>query len=462
MPPLGGHTLFLFLLQIGVLLLAALILGQLANRLGMPRIVGELLTGIVLGPSLLGNVAPTWFATLFPQQSEQMQPLDAFGQVGCVLLVGLTGLQLDLALVKRRGGTAVKISLPGLVIPLGLGIGAGSLVPASLLADSSQRAVFAGFLGVALCVSAIPVIAKTLIDLKLMHRNIGQLILVSSTVDDVLGWLGLSIVTAMATTGLRAGAVLLSISTLAAFLVVASLVGRPLVTAGLRAAERSGGTTPAVLAVVVILTTSAITQRLGLEAVFGAMVAGIVLRAADVDIQARLAPVRLVVMAILAPVFFAMTGLRMDLSALANPIVLAFFPALLAIAVVGKFAGAFLGAWTSGLNRWEGLALGAGMNSRGIVEVVVATTGLRLGVLTTETYTVIVLIAIITSVMSPPILRLAAARIAETSEEQTRLRSLDPREVDNSSSKYGKRNPATDAVSEGHPGPTHRGPERTA
>lgn len=421
--PLGGHVLFLFLLQIGILLFAALMLGHAATKLGMPRIVGELLTGILLGPTLFGNVAPSWFAAVFPQTG-QMQLLDAFGQIGCVLLVGFTGLQLDLNLVKRRGGTAARVSLPGLVIPLVLGVAAGFLVPASLLANGSQRVVFASFLGVAMSVSAIPVIAKTLIDLRLMHRNVGQLILVASTVDDVIGWLGLSIVTAMATIGIRADAVLFSVACLATVL-IAALAVRPLIRVGLQIAARSGGATTPVLVVVVILIVSAITQRLGLEAVFGAMVAGVVLRATNVEIQSQLAPVRMFVVAVLAPTFFAMTGLRMDLSALTDPDVLLFFPALLAIAIVGKFAGAFIGAWASGLSRWEALALGAGMNSRGIIEVVAATAGLRLGVLTTETYTVIVLIAIVTSIMSPPILRFAATRITVTNEEKIRLSALE-------------------------------------
>jgi Kef-type K+ transport system membrane component KefB len=145
------------------------------------------------------------------------------------------------------------------------------------------------------------------------------------------------------------------------------------------------------------------------------------IRNAGHGVVERLTPLRTLVMTVLAPVFFAMAGLRMDLSALAQPTVLLAAVVLLLIAIVGKFAGAFLGAWASGLNRWEALAIGAGMNARGVVEVVVAMVGLRLGVLSTEMYTIVVLIAIVTSLMSPPILRMAAARIEVTAGERLRL-----------------------------------------
>jgi Kef-type K+ transport system membrane component KefB len=173
-------------------------------------------------------------------------------------------------------------------------------------------------------------------------------------------------------------------------------------------------------AVAVVVLFSAITNLLALEAIFGALVAGMLVAAAGSEVVARLASLRFVVTAVLAPAFFAIAGLRMDLSELADPTVLFAGVTLLFIAVLGKFAGAFAGARLSRLNRWEALALGAGMNARGVVEVVVAMVGVRLGVLSTGMYTVIVLIAIVTSLMSPPILRGAMARVEMNAEEQVR------------------------------------------
>jgi Kef-type K+ transport system membrane component KefB len=225
----------------------------------------------------------------------------------------------------------------------------------------------------------------------------------------------------MATTGVRAGVVGRSIAFLILFVLFAFLVGRPVVRSVMRAAVRSAEPGTAIAAaVVLVLLCGAITHALGLEAVFGALVGGVLLRAGGTNVLARLAPLRAFVMAVLAPVFFATVGLRMDLTALADPPVLGVALALLLIAVLGKFAGAFVGAGLSRLDRWEALALGAGMNARGVVEIIVAMVGLRLGVLNTAMFTIIVLIAVVTSVMGPPILRFAAGRIEVTAEERLR------------------------------------------
>lgn len=424
-PPIGGHPLVLFLLQVGLLLTVALLLGRLAARVGLPAIVGELLTGVLLGPTLLGSVTPALSSWLFPQQPAQVHLLDAFGQFGVLLLVGITGMQLDLQLVRKRARVAAGISLPGFAIPLALGVATGLLLPAALIPETSNRTVLAVFLGVAMCVSAIPVIAKTLIDLKLLHRNVGQLILMSGTIDDLLGWIGLSVVTAMATTGLHAAGLLRSVGWLLAFLAAAALVGRPVVGKLMRRTTRSKEHEPTVAAAVaVILGFATVTHALSLEAVLGALVAGVLIRQAGPEVIGRLAPVRTMTVAVVAPVFFAIAGLRMDLTLLADPRVFLTAVVLLLIAVLGKFAGAMLGSWWCGLNRWEALAVGAGMNARGVIEVIVATVGLKLGVLDVELYTVIVLIAVVTSVMGPPILRLSTARIAESEEERLRLHDM--------------------------------------
>jgi len=160
-----------------------------------------------------------------------------------------------------------------------------------------------------------------------------------------------------------------------------------------------------------------------MEAVFGAFVAGIVLATAAPAVQEKLAPLRTVTLSVLAPIFLATAGLRMDLTALARPDVLLAALAVLGVAIVGKFVGAYLGARISKLTAWEGLALGAGMNARGVVEVIVALTGLRLGVIDTAGYTVIVMVAVVTSLMAPPLLRFAMNRVEQNDEE--RLRAID-------------------------------------
>ena len=231
--PIAAHPLLVFLCQVGLLLVMAIVLGRLAGRLGMPAIVGELTAGVLLGPSLLGWAWPAVSGWLLPAQPEQAHLLDAVGQIGVILLVGLTGIEMDLGMVRRRGLTAARVSLSGLIIPLALGIVLGFPL-ARLLDVEGDTNVFVLFLGVAMCVSAIPVIAKTLMDMRLMHRDIAQLTLAAGTVDDAIGWLLLSVVSAMAIGGLTAGHVLLSVAYLVLFLIGAVVIGRPLVRFVLR------------------------------------------------------------------------------------------------------------------------------------------------------------------------------------------------------------------------------------
>ncbi len=437
---LSHHSLLVFLLQVTVLLCLALGLGRLALRLGLPSVVGELLAGVLVGPSLLGAVASDFSGWLLPADPDQMHLLDALGQIGVILLVGLTGVEMDMRMVRRRGATAARISIAGLVLPVGLGIGAGLLLPESLLADGADRGEFALFLGVSMGVSAIPVAAKILHDMRLLHRNVGQLILAAATVDDVVGWSLLSVVSAMATTGVRGGDIAWPVLSVIGVVTAAFVVGRPLArlavavgglgrpsadSAGAADPAGAGGTGSSGIAVVVVfvLAAAAGTHALKLEAILGAFVAGILLGSTPTLDISRLEPLRLMVMGVLAPIFFASAGLRVDLTALTRPEVALAAVVILGLAILGKFVGAYIGARASRLGHWEALSLGAGLNARGVIEIVVAGTGLRLGVLSTATYTVIVLVAVVTSIMTPPILRATMRRVEQTAQE--RLRELD-------------------------------------
>lgn len=426
-PPLAPRPLLVFLVALVVLLLLARTLGRLAERVHLPAVVGELLTGMVLGPSLLGHLAPPLSQWILPTSAEQVHLLDAVGQLGVLLLVGITGAHVDFGLLRRRGraAAAVSVSATGLVIPLALGIALGLVLPASLMSQRQpDRWVFALFLGVAMCVSAIPVIAKTLSDMRLLHRDLGQLTLAAGMIDDAVGWFLLTVVSAAAGAGVSAGRISLSIAYLIGFVVLAATVGRVLVRGSMRLAGRSPESGPTVAtAVIIVLLGAVVTHSLGMEPIFGAFVAGILIGTPGAADQAKLAPLRTVVLSVLAPIFLATAGLRMDLTALGDPVVALAAVVVLAVAVFGKFTGAYLGARWSRLGRWEGLALGAGMNARGVVEVIVALTGLRLGVLNTATYTIVVLVAIVTSLMAPPLLRIAMARVETTDEE--RLRQID-------------------------------------
>ncbi|ROO86418.1 Kef-type K+ transport system membrane component KefB [Actinocorallia herbida] len=424
-PPMSSHTLLLFLLQTGLLLAVAVGLGRLAVRLGWPAVAGELLAGVLLGPSILGQTAPGAMEWLFPRDPAQFHLLDAVGQIGVLLLVGITGAQMDLGLVRRRGRTAAYVSGASLVIPLALGIAVGLALPVAFHGPAADRTAFALFLGVALCVSAIPVIAKTLTDMNLLHRNTGQLTLAAAMVDDIAGWLLLSVVSAMAASGAGVGRTALSAACVVVVGLVAWLVVRPVARTVLARADVAGEPPVATgVVVLLMLLAAAGTHALGLEAVFGVFVCGMAIRASGAARPALLAPLRTVVLGVLAPVFFATAGLRIDLSALASPAALGWALLVLLLAIVGKFVGAYLGALLAGLNRWEAIALGAGLNARGVIEIVIATVGLRIGVLSSRMYTIIVLVAVVTSLMAPPVLRWTMRRVEQTAEEEMRAREF--------------------------------------
>lgn len=420
--PLPSHTLLVFLLQIGVLLGLALILGRVARRLGMPTIVGELAAGVALGPSLLGHATPGFSRWLFPPDATQMHLLDAIGQLGVVLLVGFTGMHLDLKLARKHGRTAASVSAAALLLPLTLGIWLGYALPSQLKPASIDATVFAWFIGVAMCVSSIPVIGRMLVDMKLMHRTVGQMILVVATIDDAVGWLLVSVGTALATTGVGAHEITTPLSHMAVVILVLFTGGRWMVRWVMNWAGRSGSRGATIAATVILLVLAgAGAQALGFEAVFGAFLCGILIGARDTDIQARqLEPLNATVMSFLSPLFFALAGLRIDLTSLVHTRTALWGLAALGIAVTGKFLGAFAGGVVGQLGRWEALALGAGINTRGVIQVVIAVIGLRLGLLTTAMYSIIVLIAILTALMAPPILRLAMKRVEQTGEEELR------------------------------------------
>ncbi|MDP9020164.1 MAG: cation:proton antiporter, partial [Actinomycetota bacterium] len=185
--PLGGEALLLVILQFGLLLLTARALGEVAVRFGLPSVVGELTAGLVLGPSLLGAVAPGVFEWLFPQEPEQFHLLEVISWLGVIMLLILTGLETDVRLIARKGKGAALISAGGITIPFLTGFALGFALPADFIARPDQPVVFAMFIGTAMSISAIPVIAKVMMEMKVIRRDIGQVTLAAGMIDDTVG-----------------------------------------------------------------------------------------------------------------------------------------------------------------------------------------------------------------------------------------------------------------------------------
>lgn len=422
--PLGHHELLLVLLQLTLLLLTARGLGELMRRINLPPVVGELLAGVLLGPSLFGWVLPPLQAYIFPKSQLQSDLLSVVSWLGVLFLLIVTGLETDLKLIVRKGKTALLISLGGIIIPFTTGLGLGWLLPESFLADPSQRLVFSLFIATAMSISAVPVIAKVLMDLKLIRRDIGQVTLAAGMTDDTIGWILLSVVAGLASSGkFNVITVFTSIGAAVLFLGFALTVGRKLMAQILMWVDDNIGGTTANLSAVLILSlgAAALTHWLGLEAALGAFVTGILAGQSPRFSREAGHTLEVITAGFLAPIFFAAAGLKVNLVQLLVPQTLVIGLIVLAVACLGKFTGAYIGSRVSGLSHWEGLAMGSGMNARGAMEIIVATIGLSLGVLSQSMYSIIVMVAIVTSLMAPPLLRWTLSKVVIGEEEADRL-----------------------------------------
>jgi Kef-type K+ transport system membrane component KefB/nucleotide-binding universal stress UspA family protein len=422
--PLSGHELLLVLLQFGLLLLVARALGEVATRFRLPSVVGELLAGLVLGPTLLGSISNDAFEWLFPPTTSQFHLLEVISWLGVIMLLILTGLETDVKLIAQKGKGAAAISAGGIIVPFATGMALGYLLPAEFIAKPDQRLVFALFIGTAMSISAIPVIAKVMMEMNVIRRDIGQVTLAAGMIDDTVGWILLSVVAGMAKGGGGSGGTALkSVIAVAAVLMASFTLGRKLVPAFIRLLDNHiGGEMVRITGLMVLaLGWGALTHALQLEAVLGAFIVGILVgEVKRFDPQTRRSFEHLT-LAVFAPVFFATAGLRVDLGALFQVKVFIVALIVLAVAIAGKFAGAYIGSRLSRLGHWEALSMGAGMNARGAMEIILATIGLSVGVLTQNMYSIIVVTAIVTSLMAPPMLRWTLGKVEIGEEEQERL-----------------------------------------
>ncbi|MFB9808322.1 cation:proton antiporter [Haladaptatus pallidirubidus] len=387
--------------------------------------LGELLAGIVLGPSILGALFPGLFVALFPPNPAQYHLIEAVSWLGLLMLLVVTGFETDLDLIASRARRATSIASASIVVPFVLGFGIAWVLPSTFLTADGNRFVFSLFIATALSISAIPVIAKILLDLGIIEREISQLTIASGMINDTVGWILLAVVAGLArgteeTAITTAGTTIIS---LAIFLLLSFTVGLRLVSRLIRWVDSTFNSDLSLVTTVMILAlgVGTLTHALRLEAVLGAFVVGVLVGRVNRFDQGVRHVFEVITLGIFAPIFFATAGLRVDLTALTTPSILLVCAVVLAVAIAGKFIGAFVGARGAGLSNWEGIAIGAGLNARGALEIIVATVGLSLGVLTETMYTIIVVIAIVTSLFAPPILRFAIDHIELSGEEERRL-----------------------------------------
>jgi len=414
----------IFLAQLVTLMLVGRLLGEAMNRIGQPSVMGMLLGGILLGPSALGALLPEFQHALFPSTPEQKAMLDGIAQFGILLLLLLTGMEADLKLVRTVGRAALSVSFAGVAVPFACGFALGEFMPASLLPSPEHRFLTALFLGTALSISSIKIVAAIVREMNFTRRDLGQIIVASAICEDSIGWVIVAITFGLAQAGtIDPISVTKSVAGTALFLVASFTIGRRLVFFLIRwTNDNFESDFPVITAILVVMGVMALTTHfVGVHTVLGAFVAGILIGESPILTKHIDEVLRGLILAFFMPVFFGIAGLSADLTVLGNPQLAAMTLGLIAIASFGKFAGAFIGGEIGGLTRREALALACAMNARGSTEVIIATIGLSMGALSQNLYTMIVAMALVTTMAMPPMLRWALARVPLRKAEKERL-----------------------------------------
>jgi Kef-type K+ transport system membrane component KefB len=326
--------------------------------------------------------------------------------------------------VKRARREAVSVSAAGIIVPFACGFALGELLPEAMLPRPDQRLITSLFLGTALSIASVKIVAMVVREMGFMRRNIGMTLVASAIIDDTVGWTIIAVTSSLALHGsVNAASLAQSMLGTALFLLVSFTLGRRLVFALIRwTNDNFISEVPVVTAILIVMGAMAVTTHLiGIHTVLGAFVAGILVGESPILTRHIDEQLRGLVVALFAPIFFSLAGLHADLSVLRNPQLALLALGLIAIASIGKFTGAFLGGALGRLTGRESLALACGMNARGSTEVIVATIGLSIGAISQDLFTMIVTMAVATTLAMPPMLRWALGRIPLQEEEQTRI-----------------------------------------
>ncbi len=387
------------LLQAVVIVSVARTTGSLFRRFGQPRVVGEMVAGILLGPSLLGRVAPQASALLFAQPS--LVALSTFSEFGLILFMFLVGIHLDSGHLRANGRLVMVTSYVSMLLPFGLGVVLALAVSGQFGIGGAARLPFVLFVGLSLSVTAFPVLVRIVGEHHLASTRLGTVAVACAAFNDVAAWVALALVTSLVHTG--GASIGRSLLWLAAYAAIMLTVVRPCLRWLLQRVDHGDGRLTVML--VAALASAAATEWLGIHPLFGSFFLG-ALMSHDVGDTAvytgRIEPLTAV---LFLPLFFAFTGLRTNVYLLTSPWLLAETAIILAVAVLGKAAGPLLVGRRLGFSSREAMALGALLNTRGLVELVVLNIGLESGILPPPLFAMLMLMALITTAMTSPLLR---------------------------------------------------------
>lgn len=407
------------IVSIGTILLAARLAGWIFKRIGQPKVVGEMAVGIVLGPSVLGHFSPSLFGRIFPPSSMVM--LAILSQLGMLLFMFLVGLEVDLKKILNHKHVVVLTSNFSILVPLALGIGLSRALYPEFAGANVPFLLFALFIGTAMSITAFPVLAGILKERGLLGTNLGAMAISCAAIDDASAWLLLAILTAIVHSAQSWSHLTATLFWLPVFVVVMLFpVRRSLAYLERFYPGQISVTGMFSIHILLLLAASWITERLGIHALFGAFVAGLAVPRNHRIVKETVEKIESLTLVLLVPVFFALTGLRTRIDMLAGTSAWAYTAGIIVLATVGKLAGASLTSRATGLRWRDAVALGVLLNARGLVELVILNAGLDLGILSPAMFTMMVIMALVTTFMTTPLLSLLQKSSSQEGEHADR------------------------------------------
>jgi Kef-type K+ transport system membrane component KefB len=397
------------IVQLIVIIVTARVFAVLFRKLGQPTVVGEIAAGLALGPSCLGKLFPGASAWIFDPNTKSV--FEVISQIGLIFLLFLVGSDCDFGHLKNRRRAALGISLMGVALPFALGwvLAYGLFPHLETPPDwpSLDMSGFALFIGTAMSITAIPVLGRIMMELNITRSRIGTITMTAAAIDDFTGWILLGAVGALVRANFDIGNTLRTIAMTVAFILVMVFVARPLLRRWARwVLDRQGGALESGsvgVVIILVLLCSAVTNLIGIFSVFGAFVFGATL-STERELCDRVAQqLRPFVTVFFLPIFFTFTGLKTDVGTLSGTYLWMFAIVVLLAAIVGKFGGCSAAAWFGGFPPREAACIGILMNTRGLMELVVANVGLQLRVIPPSVYCMLVLMALITTAMATPV-----------------------------------------------------------
>lgn len=398
-----GHPLSLLLIQIVVIVLLSRLLASLVGKIGQPMVIGEIIAGILLGPSLLGHFWPQVSEFIF--QPASLPNLNFLSQLGLILFMFIIGLELDIQLLKHRAHTAVVVSHASIIIPFTMGVSLAYFLYAQYAPPHISFLAFGLFMGIAMSITAFPVLARILHERGLTKTPLGSLAITCAAADDVTAWCLLAAVIAIVQAGSFLSAVFTVLLSVVYVIAMLKLV-RPWLERleAQYASAESLNRTFAVVAFVVLFLSALTTEVIGIHALFGAFLAGASMPSHAGFRKLLASRIEDVSLVILLPLFFAFTGLKTQIGLLNDGTSWLVCGLIITVAVAGKFGGSLLAARFTGQSWSDSFAIGALMNTRGLMELIVLNIGYDLGVLSPKVFTMMVLMALVTTFMTAPAL----------------------------------------------------------